>query len=296
MTGEPVSDAPPTLSAKAIRKAFGGNEVLKGVSLDVARGEVVTLIGASGSGKSTFLRCLNLLEVPDAGALAVGRHAFVFGPGQPRAADAHLAAMRRDVGMVFQHFNLFAHKTVLGNVTEGPLQVRGLAKAEARDLALDLLAKVGLADKADAYPSRLSGGQKQRVAIARALAMEPAVMLFDEVTSALDPELVGEVLAVIRKSRGRWHDDGAGHPRDGVCRRRVEPRRLHERRHPGGDRLAGRDREAARQPEARRLPGSFPRGAARTVGVWPPSAEKLDGAEAALQISTTLQRVSDGPG
>ena len=203
MSDAPATDAPvnaerPTLDATAIRKAFAGNEVLKGVSLDVARGEVVTLIGASGSGKSTFLRCLNLLELPDAGALAVGRHAFVFGPERPRATDAQLAALRRDIGMVFQHFNLFAHKTVLGNVTEGPLQVRGMAKAQARELALDLLAKVGLADKADAYPSRLSGGQKQRVAIARALAMEPAVMLFDEVTSALDPELVGEVLAVIR--------------------------------------------------------------------------------------------------
>ena len=194
-----MSAARPRLAARAIRKAFGPNEVLKGVSLDVARGEVVTLIGASGSGKSTFLRCLNLLEVPQAGELAVGRHAFVFGPGRPPTRDAHLSALRRDVGMVFQHFNLFAHRTVLGNVTEGPLQVRGMAKAEARDLALDLLAKVGLADKADAYPSRLSGGQKQRVAIARALAMQPEVMLFDEVTSALDPELVGEVLAVIRR-------------------------------------------------------------------------------------------------
>ncbi len=186
----------PTLSAAAVHKSFGRVAVLKGVSLDVARGEVVTLIGASGSGKSTFLRCLNLLEVPEAGELVVGGHAFVFGPDQPRAGDARLSALRRDVGMVFQHFNLFAHKTVLGNVTEGPTQVKGMAKAEARELALDLLAKVGLADKA--YPSRLSGGQKQRVAIARALAMRPAVMLLDEVTSALDPELVGEVLSVIR--------------------------------------------------------------------------------------------------
>ena len=194
-----MSDARPTLGAKAIHKSFGAVAVLKGVSLDVARGEVVTLIGASGSGKSTFLRCLNLLEVPEAGELATGRHAFVFGPGRPRASDAQLSDLRRDVGMVFQHFNLFAHKTVLGNVTEGPTQVKGMAQAQARELALDLLAKVGLADKADAYPSRLSGGQKQRVAIARALAMQPAVMLFDEVTSALDPELVGEVLAVIRK-------------------------------------------------------------------------------------------------
>ena len=191
--------APPTLSAKAIHKAYGRHEVLKGVSLDLRRGEVVSLIGASGSGKSTFLRCLNLLELPQAGELVAGRHAFVFGPDRPRTSDAHLSELRRDVGMVFQHFNLFAHMTAIQNVTEGPVQVKGMPRAEARELALELLAKVGLADKAESYPSRLSGGQKQRVAIARALAMQPQVMLFDEVTSALDPELVGEVLSVIHR-------------------------------------------------------------------------------------------------
>ncbi|MBN8944921.1 MAG: amino acid ABC transporter ATP-binding protein [Rhizobiales bacterium] len=188
----------PTLSAQGIHKAFGSHQVLKGVSLDVARGEVVTLIGASGSGKSTFLRCLNLLELPQAGTLAAGDHRFEFGKGRKVPDDAQLALLRRDVGMVFQHFNLFPHMSVLANVTEGPVQVKGMAKAEANELGRDLLAKVGLADKADAFPSRLSGGQKQRVAIARALAMKPDVMLFDEVTSALDPELVAEVLAVIR--------------------------------------------------------------------------------------------------
>lgn len=187
----------PALAASGIYKSYGTHAVLKGVSLDVARGEVVSLIGASGSGKSTFLRCLNLLELPQGGELAIGRHAFVFGEGQAIPSDAHASDLRRDIGMVFQHFNLFAHKTVLGNVTEGPIQVQGMAKAEARELAMDLLARVGLADKADSFPSRLSGGQKQRVAIARALAMRPEIMLFDEVTSALDPELVSEVLSVM---------------------------------------------------------------------------------------------------
>ena len=193
-----MTQANPVLAAKNIQKAFGDNQVLKGVSLSVARGEVVSLIGASGSGKSTFLRSLNLLETPQAGELAIGRHHFEFGKDQRVPGKAQLALLRRDVGMVFQHFNLFPHRSVLDNVIEGPVQVKNMAKAEAKELGRDLLAKVGLADKADSFPSRLSGGQKQRVAIARALAMKPDVMLFDEVTSALDPELVSEVLAVVR--------------------------------------------------------------------------------------------------
>jgi len=187
------------LIASDIHKSFDSHHVLKGVSLSVARGEVVTLIGASGSGKSTFLRCLNLLEMPQQGQLTVGAHQFAFGAGHRPPGDAKLAALRQDAGMVFQHFNLFPHMSVLANITEGPVQVKGMARSEANALGRDLLAKVGLADKADVYPSRLSGGQKQRVAIARALAMQPDVMLFDEPTSALDPELVGEVLVVIRK-------------------------------------------------------------------------------------------------
>jgi len=188
----------PMLRATEIHKSFGDHHVLKGVSLDVARGEVLTLIGASGSGKSTFLRCLNLLEHPDAGQLQAAGHVFTFSPGSRPAEDARASTLRRDVGMVFQHFNLFAHMTVLENIIEAPIQVKGMARDEAVLLARSLLDKVGLADKIDAYPSRLSGGQKQRVAIARALAMQPAVMLFDEVTSALDPELVSEVLTVIK--------------------------------------------------------------------------------------------------
>ena len=165
------------LIADNIHKAFGDHEVLKGVSLSVARGEVVTLIGASGSGKSTFLRCLNLLEMPQQGELAIGPHKFAFGKGVRAAGDAQLALLRRSVGMVFQHFNLFPHMSVLGNITEGPVQVKGMVRSEANALGRDLLAKVGLADKADAFPSRLSGGQKQRVAIARALAMAPKALL-----------------------------------------------------------------------------------------------------------------------
>lgn len=187
------------LQAAAIHKSFGDNHVLKGVSLDVAKGEVVTLIGASGSGKSTFLRCMNLLEMPEAGRLSVGELRFEFTGNQKPPSDANLAKLRRDVGMVFQHFNLFPHMTVLQNVIEAPMQVKGMTRAEASELARELLAKVGLANKVDAYPSRLSGGQKQRVAIARALAMRPQVMLFDEVTSALDPELVSEVLNVVKE-------------------------------------------------------------------------------------------------
>ena len=188
----------PMIEVEDLRKSFGHFECLKGVSLSVARGEVVCVIGPSGSGKSTFLRCLNWLEVPQQGRIRIdGRPAYRDESGKPQR-PREIAAIRAQVGMVFQSFNLFPHLTALGNVTEAPVHVLKLPKAEARERALALLAQVGLADRADHYPEELSGGQQQRVAIARALAMEPKAMLFDEATSALDPELVGEVLGVMR--------------------------------------------------------------------------------------------------
>lgn len=193
-----VKPLEPKIEIAGLRKRFGSLEVLKDINLTLRPGGVVALIGPSGSGKSTLLRCINLLVVPDGGRVRVGGDSFAFGTGAALPRTRALARFRANTGMVFQHFNLFPHRTALGNVMEGPLTVRRMPRAKAEELARALLAKVGLADKADQYPSRLSGGQKQRVAIARALAMEPEVMLFDEATSALDPELVGEVLAVMR--------------------------------------------------------------------------------------------------
>jgi len=174
-----------------LHKAFGELEVLCGVNVEVEKGEVVVIIGPSGSGKSTFLRCVNLLVKPDKG------HVWIEGE-EITAPKANVAKLRTKVGMVFQHFNLFPHMTVLGNVMEGLVTVRNFTNVVARDRAHEELEKVGLSDKADAYPVSLSGGQKQRVAIARALAMDPHVMLFDEPTSALDPELIAEVLDVMK--------------------------------------------------------------------------------------------------
>jgi len=197
--------AEPILAVRGLRKAFGSHVVLDGVDLTVARGAVVCLIGASGSGKSTLLRCLNLLEANDGGTILFeGRDIAPLGgltgggPALERARDA----VRAEIGMVFQSFNLWPHLSALDNVALAPQLVRREPKAAARQAALALLAKVGLAEKAEARPSRLSGGQQQRVAIARALAMQPKVMLFDEPTSALDPELVGEVLDVMRVLAG----------------------------------------------------------------------------------------------
>ena len=195
-------DARPVVRMRSVRKSYGDLLVLKNLELDVFPSERIALIGPSGSGKSTILRILMTLEGVDSGAVEIdGENVWTMTRnGRSAPADAkHLRAIRSKVGMVFQQFNLFPHKNVLANLTEAPLRVLRLSKEEARERAVDLLAMVGLTDKIEAYPSQLSGGQKQRVAIARALAMQPKIMLFDEVTSALDPELVGEVLNVLRK-------------------------------------------------------------------------------------------------
>jgi polar amino acid transport system ATP-binding protein len=192
--------ADPMLRLRDVRKSFGKLEVLKGVSLDVQRGEVVCILGPSGSGKSTLLRCVNLLEPPEEGEIFLEGQDICKGPGSGTGEQSwNLDFVRQRVGMVFQQFNLFPHKTALENVTMAPEKVLGHSKSEAREKATELLERVGLGDKLGQYPERLSGGQQQRVAIARALAMEPHVMLFDEVTSALDPELVKEVLDTMRE-------------------------------------------------------------------------------------------------
>ncbi|WP_439572079.1 amino acid ABC transporter ATP-binding protein [Phreatobacter sp.] len=193
----------PVLGLKGLAKSFGGASVFAGVNLDVRAGDRIAILGASGSGKSTLLRCINFLERPDAGRVelagqAVGTERRRGERSEIRYEERELNRLRQQVGMVFQQFNLFPHMTVIGNVMEGLVTVKRLSRDEARPKALAELGRVGLADRAEAYPSHLSGGQKQRVAIARALAMEPEILLFDEPTSALDPALVGEVLNTIQ--------------------------------------------------------------------------------------------------
>lgn len=179
------------IEVKNLHKSFGKLEVLKGINERIKPGEKVVLIGPSGSGKSTFLRCINLLEVPTSGTITVGG-VDVTDP------KVNINEVREGMGMVFQHFNLFPHLNIIDNITLAPIKVKGMSNEKAEEKARELLKKVGLLDKADAYPAQLSGGQKQRIAIARALAMDPEIMLFDEPTSALDPEMVGEVLNVMK--------------------------------------------------------------------------------------------------
>ena len=181
----------PLIQAIDVQKSFGNLSVLRGIDLNIYKGDVVVIVGPSGSGKSTFLRCLNLLEVPSGGSIH-------FENVDITDRKVNIDVHRQKMGMVFQQFNLFPHMTVLKNMTIGPMKLKGMSKAEAESKAMKLLERVGLADRADAYPSQLSGGQKQRIAIVRALCMEPEVLLFDEPTSALDPEMVGEVLQVMK--------------------------------------------------------------------------------------------------
>ncbi len=192
----------PMVKSAGVRKSFGRQEVLRGIDLEVQRGEVLCLLGPSGSGKSTFLRCINHLEKINAGLLSVDGELVGYrqaGAKLHELREGEIAGKRAEIGMVFQHFNLFGHMTALENVTCAPIHVKGVSRNEAKSKARELLDRVGLGDKLDSYPSQLSGGQQQRVAIARALAMEPKLMLFDEPTSALDPELVGDVLAAMQQ-------------------------------------------------------------------------------------------------
>jgi polar amino acid transport system ATP-binding protein len=192
----------PMVKAESVCKSFGALQVLKGITLEVGRGQVLVMVGPSGSGKSTFLRCINHLEQVNAGRLYVDGELIGYrdrGTKLHEMSPRDAAKQRRDIGMVFQHFNLFPHRTALENIVEAPIHVKKVSKKEAVDRGRDLLNQVGMAEKATAYPAQLSGGQQQRVAIARALAMNPKLMLFDEPTSALDPELVGEVLGVMKK-------------------------------------------------------------------------------------------------
>ncbi len=180
------------ISIRNLHKSFGDIEVLKGINIEVDQGEVLVIVGPSGSGKSTVLRCINRLEKPTSGTIIVDDHDIM-------EKQTDISMIRSEATMVFQHFNLFPHMTILDNITLGPIKAKGMKKAEARKLGRELLAKVGLSDKDNSYPDQLSGGQKQRVAIARALALQPKAILFDEPTSALDPELVGEVLEVMKQ-------------------------------------------------------------------------------------------------
>jgi polar amino acid transport system ATP-binding protein len=192
----------PMVKAEAVHKRFGRHEVLKGITMQVARGDVMVLLGPSGSGKSTFLRCINHLEKINSGRLSVDGELVGYrqvGDALHELRESEVARKRSEIGMLFQHFNLFPHMTALENVTCAPIQVKKAPRAQASARARELLERVGLSDKVDAYPAQLSGGQQQRVAIARALAMEPKLMLFDEPTSALDPELVGDVLAAMQR-------------------------------------------------------------------------------------------------
>ncbi len=194
--------SPAMVAAQAVHKRFGRLEVLKGIDLEVERGEVMCLLGPSGSGKSTFLRCINHLEKINSGRLLVDGELVGYREAGDKLHELHeseVSRKRSEIGMVFQHFNLFPHMTALENVSLAPMRVSRVARQEARSRATELLSRVGLADKLDVYPVALSGGQQQRVAIARALAMEPKLMLFDEPTSALDPELVGDVLDAMRQ-------------------------------------------------------------------------------------------------
>ena len=251
--------AAPALQVQDLHKSFDSLEVLRGIDMAVAEHEVVCLIGASGSGKSTLLRCINLLEPIDAGRIWIA--------GTEVTADnVRVDRVRRRVGIVFQAFNLFPHISVIGNITLAPRKVLHLSRADAEKSAMELLERFGLADKRDEYPDRLSGGQQQRAAIVRALAMKPDVLLLDEITSALDPELVAEVLDVIRELAERGHDHDPRHARDGLRPRRGRPRLLPGRgRNPRGGAAVRDPVGAARRTDSALPAAHHQRGPAVTI-------------------------------
>ena len=244
---DPAAASGTAIRVEGLRKAFGPNQVLDGIDLTVATHEVICLIGASGSGKSTLLRCLNLLEPIDAGRISLWEQ-------QITGADIDQNLVRRSIGIVFQSYNLFPHMNVLQNVTLAPRKALGMPRAEAEEEARALLSRFGLLDKESEFPDRLSGGQQQRVAIVRALAMRPQIMLLDEVTSALDPELVAEVLDVIRELAAGGHDDADRHARDGLRPRHRQPGLLPGR----GPHHRGRAARRAVQPAERRADAALP--------------------------------------
>ena len=232
-----------------LKKYYNGGAVhaMDGVTVDICRGDVIAVIGPSGGGKSTFLRSLNLLEVPTAGSIKVDGVEIT-------GKKVDLPRHRQKMGMVFQHFNLFPHKTVLENLTMAPIRIKKVPKAEAEQKAMTLLGRVGLADRANDYPAQLSGGQKQRVAIVRALAMEPEVMLFDEPTSALDPEMVGEVLEVMRELAHEGMTMAHCHPRDGLCPRSSQPGAVYGRGQAGRTGNPGSHLYQSAEPSTAKFP------------------------------------------
>ena len=258
MSEHSAGSPPPALVVEDIHKSFGALDVLSGVSLTAAAGEVIAIIGSSGSGKSTFLRCINFLEIPDRGRIVLDGEELQVRTdraGRLTGVDRkQIVRLRSQLGMVFQSFNLWAHMTVLQNVAEGPVRVLKRSRAAAREEAMALLEKVGLEDRHASYPAQLSGGQQQRVAIARALAMQPKVLLFDEPTSSLDPELVGEVAARDAGPCPGRPDDDRRDPRDGVRPRGVGPHHLSAPGQDRGGRPAGRPVRCAQIRTAAAIP------------------------------------------
>jgi polar amino acid transport system ATP-binding protein len=268
----------PALVLEGVRKSFGENEVLKGIDLTVSAHEVVCLIGASGSGKSTLLRCVNLVEPIDSGRVVVEGEEIT-----ARGVDVN--RIRRSIGIVYQSFNLFPHMTVTRNITLAPREALRMDRRSAEERALQLLDRFGLLDKKDEYPDRLSGGQQQRVAIVRALAMRPRVMLLDEVTSALDPELVAEVLGVVKELADAGHDHAHRHPRDGLRARHRRPRVLPRRRQDPRTRPARPDLHRPRESPHPPISAAHHR---RGPAVAPSGGQASSGGSAQTPVAVTF--------